>query len=125
MDLRKRENDRAVTAFLRYARYGFHKRVLTGFDMMDCIRGSTAGRAEAREMLAVYDTLRLLSYMGKQEELRVVREVYFARQGRRLRRNDISLRVRRFAAENFFDDRTVYRRLAAVKRLFLAIEADL
>ena len=118
-------NDRAVAAFMKYARYGFHKRALSGFDMIDCIRGCTTGREEADEMLAVYDTLRLLSYMNKQQELRAVREVYFARQGRRLRKNDVSLRVRRFAAEEFFDDRTVYRRLAAVKRLFLSVLARL
>lgn len=125
MKMGKRESDRAVAAFLRYARYGFDRRQLCGFDMIDCIRGSTATTAEAREMLAVYDTLRLLTYMGKREELRVVREVYFARQGRRLRRNDISLRIRRFAAENYFDDRTVYRRLAQVKKLFLSIVTGL
>ena len=125
MRMIKREADRAVTAFLRYARYGFDRRGLSGFDMIDCIRGSTAGEDEAREMLAVYDTLRLLSYMNKREELRAVHEVYFPRHGRRLRRNDISLRIRRFAAENFYDDRTVYRRLAQVKKLFLAVESGL
>ena len=125
MKLGKRESDRAVAAFLRYARYGFDRRTLGSFDMMDCIQGSTANREEALEMLAVYDTLRLLTYMGKREELRAVHEVYFPRHGRRLRRNDISLRIRRFAAENYFDDRTVYRRLAQVKRLFLSVVAGL
>lgn len=76
-------------------------------------------------MLAVYDTLRLLTYMNKREELRAIYEVYFTSRGRRLRRNDVSLRVRRFAVENYYDDRTVYRRLARVKRLFLAVEAGL
>ncbi len=118
-------SSKATAAFLRYARHGFHKRSLSDFDMIDCIRGSTASREEARDMLAVYDTLRMLRYMGKRETLRAVYEVYFVRQGRRLRKNDISLRVRRFAAENFWDDRTVYRRLSAVKRLFLTILADL
>ena len=123
--MRKKQEDRAVAAFTRYARYGFHRRPLTGFAMMDCIRGSTACEEEAREMLAVYDTLRLLTYMNKREELRAIYEVYFTSRGRRLRRNDVSLRVRRFAVENYYDDRTVYRRLARVKRLFLAVEAGL
>lgn len=76
-------------------------------------------------MLAVYDTLRFLKYMKKGEELQVVRAVYFSRRGKRLRRNDISFRVRRFAVENYYDERTVYRRLSEVKRLFLAALEDL
>ena len=72
-------------------------------------------------MLAVYDTLRLLTYEGRREELRAVRAVYFARAGRCLRRNDISLRVQRFAIENYMDARTVYRRLARVKSLYFAV----
>lgn len=125
MRMKKSDADRATAAFCRYARYGFDKRDLRDFEMMDCIRGTARNIAEAREMLAVYDTLRFLKYMKKGEELQVVRAVYFSRRGKRLRRNDISLRVRRFAVENYYDERTVYRRLSEVKRLFLAALEDL
>lgn len=125
MRMKKSDADRATAAFCRYARYGFDKRDLRDFEMMDCIRGTARNIAEAREMLAVYDTLRFLKYMKKGEELQVVRAVYFSRRGKRLRRNDISLRVRRFATENYYDERTVYRRLSEVKRLFLAALEDL
>ena len=72
-------------------------------------------------MLAVYDTLRLLVCEGRGEELRALQAVYFTRAGRRLRRNDISLRVQRFATENYMDTRTVYRRPARVKSLYFAV----
>lgn len=119
--MKKCDANRVAVAFGRYARYGLDKRGLRDFEMVDCIRGAVRNDEEAREILAVYDTLRLLKYMKKWEELKAVQAVYFQRHGRRLRRNDISLRVRRFAAENYYDDRTVYRRLAEVKRLFLAV----
>ena len=125
--MKERESARAAAAFLQYARYGFDRRGACGadvFDMAEAIRGSTADRQEARRMMAVYDTLRLLEHLGKREELLAARAVYFAGHGRRLRRNDISLRVRRFAAEYYLDDRTVYRRLAEVKRLFLALSEE-
>lgn len=113
--------DTAVRSFFRYAAYGFDRRERDPFDMVDSIRGTTADRGEALRMLAVYDTLRLLTYEGRREELRAVRAVYFARAGRCLRRNDISLRVQRFAIENYMDARTVYRRLARVKSLYFAV----
>ena len=125
MKLKKMDGERVSAAFGRYARYGFDRRDLHDFDMIDCIRGSVKDEREAREMLAVYDTLRLLKYMKKREELRAVQAVYFQRRGRRLRRREVSLRVRCFAAENYYDDRTVYRRLEAVKRLYLAVLAGL
>lgn len=125
MKIKMSDSSRVARAFGRYARYGFDRRELENFEMMACIRGSTANIHEAREMLAVYDTLRLLKYMKKTEVLQAVHSVYFQRRGRRLHRNDISLRVRKFAAENYYDDRTVYRRLAEAKRLFLSITAGL
>ena len=121
--MEKREDDCAA-AFLRYARYGFDRRNLSIFDMADCIRGCVADAGEAKVMMAVYDTIRLLAFMGRREELLAVKAVYFGRHGRRLRRNDVSLRVRRFAVENYCDDRTVYRRLAKAKRLLLDLLAE-
>lgn len=102
----------AAAAFRKYARYGFHKRRLAPFDMYECIRGSVASPEQANQMLAVYDTLRLLAAYGKEETVRVVCAVYFTYPGCRLKKNDLSLRVRRFAVENYCDERTVYRRLS-------------
>ena len=125
MEIKKKDSDRAARAFMRYARYGFDRRELHDFEMMACIGGCSGNMREAREMLAVYDTLRLLKYMKKKEVLQAVQSIYFQRRGKRLHRNDISLRVRRFAVENYYDDRTVYRHLAEAKRLFLSVASDL
>ena len=113
------EQDRATEYFLRYARYGFATREEDPFSLYESIRGSVSNTREASIMLAVGDTLRLLRYMGRYETVNAVRAVYFAGRGRRLRRNEISLRIRRFAAEHYLDERTVYRRLSDAKHLFL------
>ena len=116
--------DRATEYFLRYARYGFATREGDPFSLYESIRGSVRSTREASVMLAVADTLRLLRYMERHETVSAVRAVYFAGRGRRLRRNEISFRIRRFAAEHYLDERTVYRRLSDAKRLLLHLLAS-
>lgn len=116
--------DRAAECFMRYARYGFGARESDPFALYESIRGSVCCAREASTMLAVADTLRLLRYMGRHETVDALRSVYFAGRGRRLRRNEVSHRVRRFAAEHYLDERTVYRRLSDAKRLLLEVMAD-
>lgn len=115
----------ASAAFRKYARYGFDRRHLPAFDMYECIKGSTSSQEQANEMLAVYDTLRLLDAYGKEETVRAIRAVYFTYPGCRLKKNDLSLRVRRFAVENYCDERTVYRRLAEAQRIWRALLENL
>ena len=113
------EQDRATEYFLRYARYGFSAREGDPFALYESIRGSVRSAREASAMLAVADTLRLLRYMERNETVSAVRAVYFAGRGRRLRRSEVSYRIRRFAADHYLDERTVYRRLSDAKHLLL------
>ena len=122
--MRKREGDEAAACFLRYARYGFEGHGRGGFALYDSIRGTVADEREAAQMLAVCDTMRLLRWTGREETADAVRAVYFVCRGRRPRKCEIGLRVRRFAAERYLDDRTVYRRLADAKRLFLQLSEE-
>lgn len=114
----ERDERAADRAFRRYASYGFHRRRLTAFGMFDAIRGCARGESEALDMLAVYDTLRLLGASGRGECVRAVERVYFAASGRRPRKNEITHRVRRLAYDSSYDDRTVYRQLVKAKELF-------
>ena len=120
----KRAADVEAACFMRYARYGFSGYEDDLFALCEIIRGSTPSESEARRMLAVCDTLRLLRLSGKEETAAVVRAVYFARRGRRPRRQEISHRVRRFAAEHYLDERSVYRRLADAKHLLSRLLAN-
>jgi hypothetical protein len=107
----------AELAFRRYAGYGLDRRGLDMFEVCDAIRGLCSGQS-AYDMLAVYDTLRLLATAGQEECAEAVRAVYFAGGGRRPRRNDVTFRVRRHAYETSFDERTVYRQLRRAKEMY-------
>jgi hypothetical protein len=112
------KNTDAGRAFRRYAEYGFDRRGLGAFEICDAIRGVCPSKEAALDMLAVYDTMRLLRATGNADCAEAVREVYFVSAGRRLRRNDITYRVRRHAFERSYDERTVYRQLERAKELY-------
>ncbi len=119
MDIRRagRGYRDAELAFRRYAECGLDRRRLDMFEVCDAIRGLCTGQS-AYDMLAVYDTLRLLAAAGHKECVEAVRAVYFAGGGRRPRRNDVTFRVRRHAYEKNFDERTVYRQLQRAKETY-------
>ncbi len=119
--MREKERARqtgAESAFRRYAGYGFDRRGLGVFEVYEAIRGCCSDEETALDMLAVYDTLRLLTASGYPECADAIREVYFDRRPRRLRKNDITHRVRRHAFERSFDERTVFRQLSRGKELY-------
>ena len=108
----------AVSAFRKYARYGYDKVGIDIFEMCEIALGATSERQQAAELVAVYQTLRALEYSGREETAEAVRAVYFSLPERPLKKNEVSLRVRRFASESYMDERTVYRHLKAAKELF-------
>ncbi len=111
----------AARAFRRFARLGLDRRHLDVFEAYQVISGVTSCRAAALDMLAAYDTLRLLSASGQQETVRAVRTVYFGCARQRPRKNDVTYRVLRLAHELHCDERTVYRRLEAARQLYTTL----
>ena len=120
----RRGTSDACTAFRRYALLGLHKRCLNAFEMYECIRGMCATRVSALDMLAVYDTLRLLRVSEREECIAAIYAVYFYEVGRRPRKNDITYRARRLAYESHCDERTVYRRLQYAKKLYETVRKN-
>ena len=108
----------AVTAFRKYARYGYDKSNLSFFEICDSARGAAPDAESAAEIVAVYLTLQALENFSRRETADAVRKVYFRYADRPLKKNEISWRVRRFASEGYMDERTVYRHLRAAKTLF-------
>lgn len=111
----------AARAFRRFSRFGLDRRGLTVFEVYEVIVGVTSCRAAALDMLAVYDTLRLLSASGQEEAARAVRAVYFRGAAQRPHKNDVTYRIRRLAFELHCDERTVYRRLETARRLYTTL----
>ncbi len=117
------ERERIIGMFYKYARLGLadEKNALS---VMLRIYGSTS-RGTTLDMLAVFDTLRLLRYLGKGDVERAVRRVYFdcARHPSTL--NDITYAIRRLSFEINADERTIYRHLAEARGMWLRVRAEL
>lgn len=114
--------ERAARAFRNYARLGL-TRSQSALEVACRIRGICTD-SSALDMLAVFDTLRLLEFLGDGIALRAVRDVYFATAKAKLHSNEISLRIRRLAVEMHCDDRTVYRRLKKARELWSFIRSQ-
>lgn len=63
------------------------------------------------DLLAVAKMLDSLFEDGDLETISAVRQVYFAEPKKHLKRNDISLRIKDYAFENYCDERTAWRLL--------------
>lgn len=113
--------ERAARAFRNYARLGLVGS-RSAIDTVCKIRG-ICGDSTALDMLAVFDTLRLLEFLGDMIALRAVRDIYFATAGSKLHSNEITLRIRRLADEMHCDDRTIYRRLKKARDMWEYLRA--
>ena len=113
--------DASVRAFRKYFKYSSGFENMTYFQICDRLRGACRSEEDAIRVLAVYDTLISLRALGKSECVDAISFVYFVKPGRPPKANEISFRVRRFARLNSMDERTVYRRIAEAKELYLAL----
>ena len=113
------KNTNSVSAFRKYARYGYDNADFNIFEMCEAAKGATSNERDAAELVAVYLTLRTLEFTDRTETADLVKKVYFKYASRPLKKNEISLRVRRFATDSYMDERTVYRHLRIAKELFL------
>ncbi|MBR4062693.1 MAG: hypothetical protein IKK01_06460 [Clostridia bacterium] len=113
--------ERAARAFRDYARMGLVGS-RSAIDTVCKIRGICSD-STALDMLAVFDTLRLLELLGDVIAIRSVRDIYFATAGSKPHSNEITLRIRRLADELHCDDRTVYRRLKKARDMWEYLRA--
>ena len=109
--------ERAIRAFRTYARLGLHKEESL-LNIICRIRG-ICDESAALDMIAVFDTLRLLELTGETLVLRAVKEMYLYQ--RSYKKNQFSLRLRRVADEMHCDDRSIYRYLKKARDLWLAL----
>lgn len=71
------------------------------------------------DILACEVTFRELEECGESLVCDAVREVYMASPGRRIRRGELSARVRAFACTRYLSERQVYYYLSRARREFL------
>ena len=109
---------RIINAFKRYSRLGLASGRLDALDAYERIKGCSRTRREARELIAVYETVKYLEICGKKECIEALCEIYFSLSGRAVRKSEISERVLRYASDNYLDERTVYRRLSYAVKIY-------
>ena len=107
-----------IRNFRKFARLGVDFESLNPIQAYKKIDTLCYSRRARLDMLAVYDTLRLLWLDGDEETIDVLKTVYFAGRAYRLTKHDISARVLAIAQENHCDERTVYRRLERARGLY-------
>ena len=112
------KKDEIARQFRKYARFGLDREGLNPLRVCRIIEVCFSSEKTRLDMLAVNDTMRLLELNGEDECAAAVRAIYFATSSRRLAKNEITLRTRRYASENYCDERTVYRRLAHARELY-------
>lgn len=114
----------AVRAFRKYARLGLTSGTLNPIQKYKRIDMMCVSRRSKLEMLAVFDTFRLLEISGDQSTIYAVNSVYLRNLSHRLLRHDIGNAVRACATEQFCDERTIYRRLEKARELFLHLHKN-
>ena len=119
------KKDEAAISFRKYARFGLDRRGLDPLRIYKVIEVCFSAEKTRLDMLAVHDTMRLLELNGEGECADAVRAVYFATAKRRAAKNEITWRIRRYAMESYCDERTVYRRLARARELYLKVREKL
>ena len=119
------EKHKIISAFRKYTRLGLSTQKLSLFDVYDRIRGACKSEEDALDLLAVYDTVRLLKISGRTDVIKALGAVYFYSSKGMPKKNETSMRVLRYAYENHFDERTVYRQLQYARRIYKLVRTNL
>ena len=115
----KRDRDRAMGAFRRWAR--------AGCPGPDQIRRNTKGAADLLACASVFAMLtsdRGRKNFAAEDIARAVREVYMIDPCRQMRPGDVTLRVRRLAVERYVSERMVYFWLARARKMWIRARVD-
>ena len=107
-----------IRIFRKFARLGLDSEMLSPIQVYKKIDILCVSRRSRLDMLAVYDTLRLLWLDGETEIIEAIQIVYFEGKAYRLTKYDISSRVLSLAAANHCDERTIYRRLERAREIY-------
>ena len=110
-------------ALVCYARLGGDNWSSSPFDVCRRIEGAFGRNSQlAIDVWAVMECILILELNQKHEVLRALDEIYIKPSKKLLHKplskNEISMRVLRFAYENNLDERTVYRRLRTARCLW-------
>lgn len=118
---KKEQRNQTARAFRKFARLGLdcdEQNPLRVYKRIDVLCHSSRTKLD---MLAVFDTIRLLTLFGDDETVKIIRDIYFSISTHRLSKNEISHLVQKSAMKFFCDERTIYRRLEKVRAIYTKI----
>ena len=107
-----------IRTFRRFARLRLDKCGANPIQVYKKIDVLCSSRRSKLDMLAVYDTVRILEINDEVEVLEAIRSVYFHDLSHRLTSATIADLVKKHATESFCDVRTTYRRLERARSLY-------
>jgi hypothetical protein len=107
-----------IRVFRKFARLGLDSESLVPIQVYKKIDILCVSRRSHFDMIAAYDTLRLLWLNDESEILYAIKKVYFEGKAYRLTKYDISNRVLALAQEIHCDERTIYRRLERARNIY-------
>lgn len=110
-----------IRIFRKFARLGLANERLNPIQVYKQIEILCVSRRSRLDMLAVYDTLRLLALSGEDDVIDAVFNVYFEGVAYRLTKQEKGARVIRLAQNQHCDNRTVYRRLEKARALYIKV----
>ena len=107
-----------IRIFRKFARLGLANERFTPIQAYKRIEAICISKRSRLDILAVYDTLRLLKLNGEEEILKAIFEVYFEGAPYRSTKQERGASVLRLATKEHCNDRTIYRRLERARTLF-------
>ncbi len=115
------QRNEVMRAFRKFAHLGLANSESNPIQVYKRIDVLCHARRTKLDMLAVFDTLRLLSLVGDSDTLTAVHEIYFSTTDCRFSKSETARRVRKCAENHYCDERTIYRRLHKARELYTRI----
>ena len=115
------QRNEIIRIFRKYERLGLSSKGLNPIQIYKKIDVLCVSRRSKLDMLAVFDTLRMLALQNDTESLEILYRVYFCCPEYRLTKIEMGRRVALCARETFCDERTVYRRLERIRKICFQI----
>ena len=110
-------------SFKKYVRLGLLDKRIGEYQRIRILHGFAKSDVEFYDLVSVSDLVKVVSVMGREDELYAFISIYMRDGGRRLcsSKRDIDTAVTRYALRNNCDARTVYRRLSFITSLYIKI----
>ncbi len=118
------QRNEIIRIFRKYERLGLLSKGLNPIQIYKKIDVLCVSRRSKLDMLSVFDTLRTLALNNERESLDILYRVYFGCPEYRLTKLEMGRRVALCARDMFCDERTIYRRLERIRKIYFQLRRE-